>query len=278
MTGSPRRRDGEDRPDPLIHQAMGKRLLSAAEEVSLAKQIERGNLDAKQRMIESNVRLVYAIARSYRGRGVPFADLVQEGTVGLVRAVERFDYRRGLKFSTYAVWWIRRSLLDAIAGSQVIRIPAKANQQLAVVRRAETELQQLGPRRASTAAVAARTGLSTHTVRSLRDAARVTVSLDEPVGENTTPLGDLVADEGAVDPSESAIAREERREVSVMLRLLPERHREVLVRRYGLNDRRAQSHQEIGKLLGVGEERCRQIEREALRRLRSIAGHSARAA
>ena len=272
------RTGGEDNLATLHRQTRDKRLLSAAEEVRLAKRIERGDLSAKERMIESNLRLVVAIARSYRGRGVPFADLVQEGTVGLVRAVERFDHRRGLKFSTYAVWWIRRSLLDAISDAQVIRIPAKANQQLAAVRRAEAELGRLGPQRASSAAVAARTGLSTRAVCSLRCAARVAVSLDEPVGEDTTPLGDLIADERAVDPSEDAIARDDRHQVSAMLRLLPERHREVLMRRYGLGHRGAESHEKIGQWLGVGEERSRQIEREALHRLRSIAGTSSCAA
>jgi RNA polymerase primary sigma factor len=252
--------------------------LSEAEEVSLAKQIERGDLKAKARMIESNLRLVFAIARSYRGRGVPFADLVQEGTVGLVRAVERFDHRRGLKFSTYAVWWIRRSLFDAITESQVIRIPAKATQQLAAMRRAEAELGRVGPRPASTASLVERTGLSAQTIQSLRGAARVTASLDEPVGEDGTPFGVLVADENAVDPAESAIADEDLREFSAMLRRLPERHREVLVRRYGLHQTVAQSHQKIGEWLGVGEERSRQIEREALHRLRTIANASARAA
>ena len=169
-------------------------------------------------------------------------------------------------------------MLDAIAGSQVIRIPAKANQQLAAVRRAEAELERLGPRRASTAAIAARTGLSTHAIRSLRCAARVSVSLDEPVGEGATPLGDLVADERAVDPFENAIAREDRRQVWAMLRLLPTRQREVLVRRYGLGHQVAQSHQQIGQWLGVGEERSRQIELEALRRLRAVACPAARAA
>jgi RNA polymerase primary sigma factor len=221
MTVELRRRGSEDRLETLRRQAQGKRLLSAVEEVRLAKRIERGDLSAKERMIESNLRLVFVIARSYRGRGVPFADLVQEGSVGLVRAVERFDHRRGLKFSTYAAWWIRRSLLDAIAGSQVIRIPARANQQLAAVRRAEAELERLGLRQAPNAAIAARTGLSPQTVRSLRCAARVSVSLDEPVGDDTTSLGDLVADEAAVDPSASAIACEDRHEVSAMLRLLP---------------------------------------------------------
>jgi RNA polymerase primary sigma factor len=253
-------------------------LLSAAEEIMLARRIERGDLQAKQRMVESNLRLVHAVARAYRGGSVPFADLVQEGTVGLVRAVERFDHRRGVKFSTYAVWWIRRSMLDAIANSNVIRMPAKASRQLAAVRRAEAELERIEPRRASDAAIAEHTQLSVTTVRSLSEAARVTASLDAPVGEDATPLGDLLADVRAGDPVESAMARESRDEVSSMLRLLPERHREVIVRRYGLSDEGAQTHEQIGKRLGVGEERSRQIEREALHRLRSIATASARAA
>lgn len=262
----------------MNREAPGARLLDAAEEVRLAKRIERGDLKAKERMIESNLRLVHAVARTYRGSAVPFADLVQEGTVGLVRAVERFDHHRGLKFSTYAVWWIRRSMLDAIAGSSVIRIPAKAQQQLAAVRRAEAELQRSGRPRATDAAIAERTQLRATTVRSLREAARVTASLDQPVGEDTTPLGDLLADHRTPDPSERVIAREDRHEVSAMLRLLPQRHREVLVRRYGLNETRPQSHAEIGEWLGVGEERSRQIEREALYRLRSVAAAGPRAA
>jgi RNA polymerase primary sigma factor len=253
-------------------------LLSRADEIALARRIERGDLRAKETMIESNLRLVHAVARTFRGSGVPFADLVQEGTVGLVRAVELFDHRRGVKFSTYAVWWIRRSMRDAIAGSNVIRIPAKANQQLAAVRRAEAQLERLGPRRASDAGIAELTELSANSVRSLRTAAHVVASLDEPVGEDTTPLGDLIADSRAIDPSESAIAHEQRDEISAMLQYLPKRHREVLVRRYGLNGSRVQSHKEIGRWLGLGEERSRQIERESLHRLRSISAPSLRAA
>ncbi len=259
-------------------QSSPARLLTADEEVALAERIERGDLGAKETMIESNLGLVHAVARTYRRRGVPFDDLVQEGTVGLVRAVERFDHRRGVKFSTYAMWWIRRSILDALAGSNVIRIPAKANRQLAAVRRAEAELHHAGPRRASDAEIAEHTELSEAIVRSLRAAARVTASLDEPVGEDVTRLGDLLADELAVDPSESAIAHEDRDELSAMLHLLPERHREVLIRRYGLDDRDAQSHEEIGEWLGVGEPRSRQLEHEAIHRLRSIAAGWARAA
>jgi RNA polymerase primary sigma factor len=254
------------------------KLLSAAEEIMLARRIERGDLHAKQRMIESNLRLVHAVAAPYRRSSVPFADLVQEGTIGLIRAVERFDHRREVKFSTYAVWWIRRSILDAIASSNVIRMPPKASQQLAAVRRAEAELDRIEPRRASDAAIAEHTQLSVTTVRSLREAGRVTASLDEPIGTDTTPLGDLLPDVRAGDPFESAIASESRDEVSSMLRLLPERHREVIVRRYGLSDDRAQTHQQIAERLSVGEERSRQLEREALHRLRSIATASPRAA
>jgi RNA polymerase primary sigma factor len=253
-------------------------LLSTAEEIDLARRLERGDLKAKEEMTRRNLRLVHAIARTYRGRGVPFDDLVQEGTVGLVRAVERFDHRREVKFSTYAVWWIRRSMLDAITSSSVVRMPAKAHQQLAAMRRAEAELERTGRRRASDDAIAARTELSLTTVRSLRTAARVTTSLEQPVGEDATPLGDLIGDERAADPPEEAIAAENRDEVRAMLRLLPQRHREVLIRRYGLDDGWVQSHEEISKWLGVGAERSRQLEREALHRLRSIAPPPARAA
>ena len=253
-------------------------LLTADEEVALAKRIERGDPMAREKLIESNLGLVHSVARTYRGSGVPYPDLVQEGMVGLVRAVKKFDHRRGLKFSTYAVWWIRSSILEAVASSNVIRIPAKANHQLAAVRRAEADLRRIGPSRASDGAIAEHTQLSEATVRSLRAAARVTASLDESVGEDTTPLSDLVPDERAVDPSESVIARESRDEVYAMLRLLPRRHQEVLIRRYGLDGRSVQTHEEIGEWLGVGEQRSRQIEREALNRLRSIAAPSLRAA
>ena len=252
--------------------------LSTAKETRLAKRIERGDLHAKQEMIECNLRLVFAVAKGYRGRGVQFEDLIQEGTVGLVRAVEGFDHRRGLKFSTYAVWWIRRSLLDAIEAGRTIRIPAKAAQQLAAIRRAEAEIERGGVHAASAEAVAERTGLSTLNVRNLRSAARVTASLDEPISEDATPLGDLIGDPNGTDPGEHAAEQEARREAWTLLRLLPERHRQVLLRRYGLTGGRAQSHKEVGDWLGVKEERSRQLEREALHRLRELASPSLRAA
>jgi RNA polymerase primary sigma factor len=260
---------GQDEAKLLVNRARSTPLLSAAEEVRLARRIEQGDMAARERMIVSNLRLVLTLARSFRGRGVPFTDLVQEGTVGLLRAVERFEYRRGNKFSTYAVWWIRRSLLDAVTASQVIRVPAKANQQLAAIGRARDELARTGP--PSNAAIAARTELPEATVRSLSGAPRVTASLDDPVGPDATILSDLVADRGGADPAERAIAHERTGQLWEMLDRLPGRHRQVLVRRYGLDGQRARSHAEIGSSLGVGEERSRQIEREALHRLRSIA-------
>lgn len=270
-----RRKPGLQRP---VHQSGRRVPLSAAEETRLAKRIERGDVHAKQEMIECNLRLVFAVAKGYRGRGVQFEDLVQEGTVGLVRAVEGFDHRRGLKFSTYAVWWIRRSLLDAVEAGRTIRIPAKATQQLAAIRRAEVEIERGGVRAASAEAIAERTGLSTLNVRNLRSAARVTASLDEPISEDATPLGDLIGDPHAVDPGERAAEREARGEAWALLRLLPERHRQVLVRRYGLGGGTPQSHTEVGEWLGVKEERSRQLEREALHRLRELASPAQRAA
>jgi RNA polymerase primary sigma factor len=272
------RRGREPGPRDAVRRAGRPAPLSAAEETSLAERIERGDVHAKQGMIECNLRLVFAIAKGYRRRGVQFEDLVQEGTVGLVRAVEGFDYRRGLKFSTYAVWWIRRSLLDAIEAGRTIRIPAKAAQHLAAIRRAEVEIERGCVGAASTEAIAERTGLSTLNVRNLRSAARVAASLDEPVSEDATPLGDLIGDPHGIDPGERAAEREARGEAWALLRLLPERHRQVLVRRYGMGGGPPQSHKEVGDWLGVKEERSRQLEREALHRLRELASPAQRAA
>lgn len=261
----------DDKLGTLLRRAMSRPLLSPTEEVRLAIQIEEGDQAAKHRMIESNLRLVVSLARTYRGRGVPLADLVQEGTIGLVGAVGRFDHRREVRFATYATWWIHRSLRDAVAAAELIRIPPRATRQLAAVRRAEDELRRSTVGSPSIASVAERTGLSVESVRSLRDAARATASLDEPAREDGTPLGELVADDRAADPSACALAGEESRMVRKMLQLLPERHRDVVVRRYGLGQQPPQSHERIGASLGVGEERSRQLEREALHRLRTIA-------
>ncbi|MDX6722027.1 MAG: polymerase primary sigma factor, partial [Solirubrobacteraceae bacterium] len=237
------------------------RLLTATQEIRLAKRIERGDLGAKREMIERNLRLVHSLAQRYRGRGAPYDDLVQEGTVGLVRAVEKFDHRRGLKFSTYAVWWIRRSLVNAIGSARTIRIPSSASERLAAVQRAEHELERLAPGSPSSEAIAERTGFSLRRVRELREAASVTASLDEPVGEDGSPLGDLIADRDAVDPWRHTYERERHRQLWSMVDTLPDRHRDVLVRRYGLRGEEPETHAEIGARVGVGEERSRQLER-----------------
>src|SRR3954453_15132893 len=246
------------------------RLLTAAEEIQLAKRIERGDLAAKREMIERNLRLVYALAHRYRGREAGYDDLVQGGPNGPVRGVEKFHHRRGLKFSTYAVWWIRRSLANAVVDARVIRIPSNSSDRLAAIRRAERELERvtLGP--PSAEAIADRTGFSVRRGRALREAASVTASLDEPVGEDGSALGDLIADRQAVDPWLHTDERETYRQVWSMVATLPERHREVLLRRYGLRGEEPETHAEIGARLGVGEERSRQLEREALHRLRSL--------
>jgi RNA polymerase primary sigma factor len=278
MTRDNRQPPGPDELGQLMQKAGRHRLLTGAEEIGLAKRIERGDAGAKKEMIECNLRLVVSVARRYRGRGVALEDLVQEGTLGLVRAVEKFDHRQGLKFSTYAVWWIRRSLMNALSDARTIRIPGAARQQLAAIHRAENELQRLHARAPTTDDIADRTGLSVRSVRTLRDAARVTASLDEPVGEDGTPLGELIADRDGDSAWQRTDERETRRQVWSMLRVLPDRHREVIVRRYGFRNGPAQTHQEIGAWLGVGEERSRQLEREALHWLRELGGGGQRAA
>ena len=219
-------------------------------------------------MIERNLRLVHSLAQRYRGRGAPYDDLVQEGTIGLVRAVEHFDHRRGLKFSTYAVWWIRRSLADAVSRRADDQDPVQClgSARGGPARRTASSSGRLrgSP---STEAIAERTGFSVRRVRALREAACVTASLDEPVGEDGRALGDLIADREAVDPWRHADERETHRQLWSMLGTLPARHREVLLRRYGLRGDAPETHAEIGARLGVGEERSRQLEREALHRL-----------
>ena len=246
-------------------------MLTAAEEAALARRVRLGDRRAKEEMVERNLGLVWAAAKCYRGLGVPIEDLVQEGTVGLVRAIDRFDPRRGLRLSTYAAWWIRRAVMDALDDSRPIRMPAGAARGLAAVHRAERELRAEHPGAATDSAIATRAGLSPERVGVLRRAARVTTSLDGEVRDGTA-MHDLVADPGADDPWGHLDEDETRRQVWAMLKLLPSRHREVLVRRYGVVGGAAETHAEIGAQLGVGEERSRQLEHEALHRLREL-GH-----
>jgi RNA polymerase primary sigma factor len=247
------------------------KLLTAADELRLARRIEGGDLAAKEELVTANLRLVSSLAARYQGRGVPFEDLVQEGTVGLLRAAEKFDHRRELRFSTYAVWWIRRSLAEAVGGARPIRVPATARRRLVAIARARDDLTRDDADAPTTGAIARRTGLSERTVRTLEATAHVSASLDEPVGEDATPLAELIAGTDGSEVWRPAETAETHRALWTMLRLLPARHRDVLLRRYGLIGDRAHSHDEIAARLGVGAQRSRQLEREALHRLRDLA-------
>jgi RNA polymerase primary sigma factor len=242
-------------------------LLNAAEEVALAKQIERGDLAAKERMVNSNLRLVVANAKKYQGHGVSLLDLIQDGIIGLNRAVEKFDYRKGFKFSTYATWWIRQACQRAVANqSATIRIPVHVQERRAKLRRARQRLElQLGrPPTVEELAEAAQLKLS-HAEEAL-DAVEASVSLNQTIGDGDGELGDLFADPNADDPAEEAGDAVRRHEVRQALQSLPERERRILELRFGF-DGQQMALEAIGKELGITRERVRQLEGAALAKL-----------
>jgi RNA polymerase primary sigma factor len=247
-------------------------LLNAAEEVALAKQIERGDLAAKERMVNSNLRLVVANAKKYQGHGVSLLDLIQDGIIGLNRAVEKFDYRKGFKFSTYATWWIRQACQRAVANqSATIRIPVHVQERRAKLRRARQRLEiQLGrPPTVEELAEAAQLKLS-HAEEAL-DAVEASVSLNQTIGDGDQEFGDLFADTTTEDPIELADSALERERLHKALAQLDERERRVLELRFGLGDtEEATSLEQIGRELGFTRERIRQIETGALRRLHTL--------
>jgi RNA polymerase primary sigma factor len=243
-------------------------LLTAAEEVALAKRIERGDRAAKERMINSNLRLVVANAKRYQGHDVPLLDLIQEGVIGLTRAVEKFDWRRGFKFSTYATWWIRQACQRAISNqSRTIRVPTHVHERRLKISRVASELQNRLGREATREELAEAAGLSLLHVDEALDAAEAPVSLNQPVGaEGDGELGDLFSDPAVSDPVEEADGAFRGSAVRSSLAKLPERERRILELRFGL-DGEPQPLEAIGKELGLTRERVRQLEGLALGRL-----------
>jgi RNA polymerase primary sigma factor len=255
----------------FLREAGRHALLTAPQEVELAKAIERGDMAAKQRMIQSNLRLVVSIAKNYRNQGLPFLDLIQEGTLGLIRAVEKFDWRRGYKFSTYATWWIRQAVARALADkARTIRMPVHIVERMQKMNRAERTLWMELGREPTLEEIAEEASLPIEQAREVRAAARASASLDQPVGEQEDAVfGDFVAGDDPL-PEESVEVALRSQALALALQALTDRERQVLVLRYGLVDEEPKTLEEIGKRLGLTRERVRQIELESLRRLANL--------
>jgi RNA polymerase primary sigma factor len=288
---------GIDDPLRLYLREIGRiSLLTAAEETQLAQQFERGELallrlssdtfvheerstlqqwvyegeGARQHLIQANLRLVVSIAKKYVGRGLSFLDLIQEGNIGLMRATEKFDYTKGYKFSTYATWWIRQAITRSISDqSRTIRLPVHVGETINRVKKTAHRLQQLLEREPSPAEIAQALDIPEEKVRRVLEAARQPVSLEQPIGdEGDSVLGDFIEDERALAPIDTAAQQLMREQIDCVLARLPERERKIIQLRYGLNDGRYRTLEEVGKEFGITRERIRQIESKVLKKLR----------
>jgi RNA polymerase primary sigma factor len=255
----------------FLREAARHPLLTAAQEVELTKRVERGDVDARRTMIESNLRLVVSIAKRYRHQGLPFLDLIQEGTLGLIRAVEKFDWRRGFKFSTYATWWIAQGVARGLADTaRTIRMPVHIVERMQKLNRAERTLWTELGREPSLAEVAERAGLLLQQALDVRAASRASRSLDEPLGEQGDAVfGDLVPGEGLL-PEEKVDETLRNEALAGAIAILSERERGVIVHRYGLYGSEPETLDEIGRRLGVSRERVRQLETKALKNLAAL--------
>jgi RNA polymerase primary sigma factor len=248
-------------------------LLTAAQEVELAKRIERGDHRAKQAMIAANLRLVVSIAKNYRNQGLPFLDLIQEGTIGLVRAAEKFDHRRGFKFSTYATWWIRQAVARALADkSRTIRMPVHVVEKLNKIGRVERKLVGEFGREPTSAEIAVELELEVADVEQIRRSAQAPVSLEKPVGDDEeSEFGHFLADESASAPDEAADTTIRKETLGRIRGSLSARERRVLELRYGLDGNHPRTLDEVGRTFNVTRERVRQIENQSLKKLQALA-------
>src|ERR671913_1428153 len=259
-------------PGYLARIGKGK-LLTHQEEIALSKRAKKGDKAARKRLIEKNLRLVVSIAKKSRGRGLPFEDLIQEGNIGLMKAVGKFDSERGFRFSTYATWWIRQSIQRAVADKgRTIRIPAHISEKMRKMARTYNELSAELARAPSDEAVAERLGWSVENIRKVKDAmVGATTSLNQPLTSDrgTSELGEIIEDERSSDTPATVMREMEISELGEAIDRLPERYRRVLVRRYGLDNKDPATLAELGDELGLSHERVRQLQLQAVRRLKN---------